>query len=203
VRRVLEAELKNGVLRLAVQRMGQVRPSKLEICRDRDRRTPSAKKAARSLYQQRLQRVLERMYPGFALTRLSNAMDLEHSFGPIYVRGLLRKGRSAFAVFGVNHQETQASIDAALTFAILWLDTCRHSQDGKVLIEGLKLVNLVRRIGEVRHPEAPAIIRCFACIPSAGWSRWLSKTWPPLMNGWIPRGVFPSPCLPGLRSRHD
>ena len=50
VRRVLEAEIKNDVLRLAVQRLGQTRPSKLEICRERDRRTPSARKAARSAY---------------------------------------------------------------------------------------------------------------------------------------------------------
>jgi hypothetical protein len=139
VRRVLDAEVKNGALCLAVQRMGQSRPSKLEICRERDRRTPSAKKAVRSLYQRNLQRVLERFCVGFTLTRLSTSMDLEHSFGPIYARGLLRKGRSAFAVFGVNQEETQASIDAALTFAILWLDTCRHSRDGKLLIEGLKL----------------------------------------------------------------
>src|ERR1039458_5645830 len=37
VRRVLDAEIKNGTLRLAVQRLGQARPSKLEICRERDR----------------------------------------------------------------------------------------------------------------------------------------------------------------------
>ena len=45
VRRVLDAEVKNGTLRLAVQRLGQARPTKLEICRERDRRTPTAKKA--------------------------------------------------------------------------------------------------------------------------------------------------------------
>jgi 3-oxoacyl-[acyl-carrier-protein] synthase III len=35
VRRVLDAEVKNGTLRLAVQRLGQSRPTKLEICRER------------------------------------------------------------------------------------------------------------------------------------------------------------------------
>jgi hypothetical protein len=39
VRRVLDAEVKNGTLRLAVQRLGQARPAKLEICRERDRRS--------------------------------------------------------------------------------------------------------------------------------------------------------------------
>ena len=139
VRRVVEAETKGSILRLAVQRLGQARPSKMEICRERDQRTPSAKRAARAAYQQKLRRVLERHYPGFTVAQLSSAMDLERSFGPIYARGLLRKGRSGFAVLGVNSQEMQASVDAALTFGILWLDACRQSQDGRLLVEGLKL----------------------------------------------------------------
>src|SRR5271155_5851995 len=56
VRRVLDAEVKNGTLRLAVQRLGQSRPTKLEICRERDRRTPSARKVARASYEQKLRR---------------------------------------------------------------------------------------------------------------------------------------------------
>ena len=139
VRRVLEAEVRNEILRLAVQRLGQTKPIKLEICRERDRRTPTAKKAARTAYQQNLQRVLERRFPGFTVGRLTTAVDLERSFGPIYARGLMRQGQSAFAVLGVNGQETQASIDAALTFGILWLDTCRQAQAGKTAVEGLKL----------------------------------------------------------------
>jgi len=139
VRRVVEAEVKNDVLRLAVQKLGQARPSKLEICRERDRRTPSARKAARSAYQQKLRRVLGQQFPGFKVVQLSSAMDLERSFGPIYARGLLRQGQAAYAVLGVNQQETQASIDAALTFAILWMNACREAQDGKVIVEGLKL----------------------------------------------------------------
>src|SRR3984957_21138493 len=43
VRRVLDAEVKNGTLTLALQRLGQSRPTRLEICRERDRRSPSAK----------------------------------------------------------------------------------------------------------------------------------------------------------------
>lgn len=42
VRRVLDVEAKREVLQLAVQRLGQTHPSKLEICRQRDRRTPTA-----------------------------------------------------------------------------------------------------------------------------------------------------------------
>jgi hypothetical protein len=139
VRRVLEAEVKNGTLRLAVQRLGQARPSKLEICRERDRRTPTARRAARAAYEQKLRRTLERHFPEFKITRLTTSVELEKSFGPIYTRGVMRQGRSAFAVLGVNAQETQSSIDAALTFGILWLDVCRQAQAANVLVEGLKM----------------------------------------------------------------
>jgi hypothetical protein len=140
VRRVLDAELKNGMLRLAVQRLGQARPTQLEICRERDRRSPSAKKACRVAYEARLRRAIERHFPGFAIVRLTNGVDLEKSFGPIYTRGLIRRGQSAFAVLGVNAKETQESIDAALTFGILWLEACRNN------------THLSRKRGEMGHP---------------------------------------------------
>ena len=136
VRRVVDAEIRNGNLRRLVQKLGQARPSKLEICRGR---TPTARRAVRSSYQAHLRRALERHFPDFTVAKLSNAVDLEKSFGPIYARGILRRGRSAFAVLGVNQYETQASIDAAVTFGILWLDACRQQLDQRVLVEGLKL----------------------------------------------------------------
>ena len=139
VRRVMDAEVRNGNLRLMVQKLGQARPSKLEICRGRDHRTPTARRTARAAYQAHLRRVLERHFPDFTVAKLSNAIDLEKSFGPIYTRGILRRGRSAFVVLGVNQYETQASIDAALTFGILWLDACRHQLDQRIVVEGLKL----------------------------------------------------------------
>ena len=139
VRRVLDVEVKNEVLRLTVQRLGQTRPGKLEICRQRDRRTPTAVRAARLAYQRALQGTLERRFSAYDASRLTTSADLEHSFGPIYARGLLRRGQSGFAVLGVNPQETQSSIDAALTFGILWLDLCRVVQAGKMVVEGLKL----------------------------------------------------------------
>ena len=140
VRRVLAAEMKNGALRLQVLRFGQARPSHLEICPDRDGRTPSARKAARSAYEEKLQHALEITLPGFKIPRLTSAMDLEQSFGPVYARGLLRRGQSGFAVVGVNAQETQASVDGALTCGILWLDVCRLSDAAaRLQVEGLKL----------------------------------------------------------------
>ncbi|HVG92189.1 MAG TPA: hypothetical protein VNB54_11930 [Alphaproteobacteria bacterium] len=141
VRNVVDAESKNGILTLTVRRFAQARPVKLEICRDRDRRTPTAQKAARRRYAHLLERVLRRDAPGWALdkARLSTSMDLERSFSPVYARGLLRKGRGAFAVMGVNQQETQAAIDASLTFGLLWLQACREREAGRTVVEGLRL----------------------------------------------------------------
>jgi hypothetical protein len=139
VRRVLEAEVKNGTLRLAVQRLGQARPSKLEICRERDRRSPTARRIARAAYEQELRRILDRHFSDFRVIRLTSGVDLEKSFGPVYARGLIRRGRSAFAVLGVNAQESQSSVDAALTFGILWLEVCRKAQPANVMVEGLKM----------------------------------------------------------------
>ena len=139
VRRVLEAEVKHDVLGLQVQRFGQSKPAKMEICRERDRRTPTARKAARAAYQRRLVRMLERGFPDLRVDGLTSATDLKRSFGPIYCRGMLRRGRSAFAVLGVNAQEMQPSIDASLTFGLLWLDHLRQREAVRAVVEGLKL----------------------------------------------------------------
>ena len=139
VRRVLDVEAKGETLQITVLRMGQARPTKLEICRQRDRRTASAKRKAPMLYQRVLERALKKTFPELALAQLSTSMDLEKSFGPVYARGLLKRGQSAFAVLGVNDQELQSSIDGALTFGILWLESCRISHAGKAVVEGLKL----------------------------------------------------------------
>jgi hypothetical protein len=141
VREVIDLETKNGLLALSVRRFAQARPVKLEICRDRDRRAPSVQKAARNRYARLLERVLRRQMPDWQLdkARLSTTMDLEQSFSPVYARGLVRKGRSAFAVLGVNQQETQTAVDAALTFGLLWLQACREREAGHCVVEGLRL----------------------------------------------------------------
>ena len=161
VRQVMDVESKNGLLVLSVQRFGQSRPHKLEICRDRDRRTPTAKNAARSRYARTLERVLRRQFPDWKLERLVTSMDLERSFSPVYARGLMRKGRSAFAVIGVNRQETQGSVDAMLTFGLLWLEACREREAGRTLVEGLKLyvpsrssATLLIRMAHLDHEAA-------------------------------------------------
>ena len=140
VRRVLDAEMKGGTLRLQVQRMGQNRPTRLDICRDRDQRSTMARRAARSAYETRLRRALEKNFPGWTVARLTTGMDLERSFGPAYLRGWMRQGQRALAIVGVNDQETQATVDGALTCGILWLEQCRLAQVERHVVEGLVLV---------------------------------------------------------------
>src|SRR5258708_9063729 len=140
VRRVLDAEVKATMLRLQVQRMGQNRPTRLDFCRDRDRRSPAARRAARGAYAPRLRRALERNFPGWTAARLTTSMDLERSFGPAYLRGLRRQGSHALAIVGVNDQETQSTVDGALTCGILWLEACRLAQRERRVVEGLTMV---------------------------------------------------------------
>jgi hypothetical protein len=139
VREITDSECRNGVLRLAVRKFAQSRTHQLQICRERDQRTPAARKTARNHYARMLERVLEREFPDWKASKLSTSMDLERSFSPVYARGLLRKGRSGLAVFGVNQQENQAAIDAALTFALLWLQDCRLREAGRSTVEGVRL----------------------------------------------------------------
>jgi len=67
-------------------------------------------------------------------------MDLEHSFGPAYVRGHLLKGTAAEAVIGVGESESASMIDGVLTLGILWLDHCRRHGDGRRHFGGLKVI---------------------------------------------------------------
>ena len=139
VRRVLDLETKGETLRLIVQKFGQGRPTRLDIHRERDPRSASAKRITRASYQRVLERVLKKHFADWTVLQLNTAMDLERSFGPIYARGLVKRGLSAFAVLGVNRQELQSSIDGAITFGILWLESCRSAHAGKLAVEGLRL----------------------------------------------------------------
>ncbi len=139
VRRVLDAEVKPRILRLSVLRFGKSQPEILEICADREQRSATALRAMRARYKQVFERVLLREFHGYKLESVSNRADLEHSCSPVYTRGLLRQGQSAFAVLGVSSDETQASIDAALTFGILWMNQQREQLAGRSHVVGLKL----------------------------------------------------------------
>jgi hypothetical protein len=140
VRTVVEVQERAACLRLMTRRMGATRPQALELVPTSDRRTPTARDAARRAYQRILERALERSFPGAKVDGLRSAMDLEHSFGPAYVRGRLVRGTAADAVIGVGEQESGALVDGVLTLGILWLDYCRAKGDGRRHFGGLKVI---------------------------------------------------------------
>lgn len=154
VRRVLDCEGRDTMLRLQVLRFGKSQPNELEIHAGREAHSNGKRRRERALYKALLERVLRREYPGFRLDRLSSSPDLEHSVSPVYTRGLLRAGQTHFAVLGAGADETQASVDAALTFGILWMDLLRQQFAGRAQVEGLKLFLPAGRSEVVRQRAA-------------------------------------------------
>jgi hypothetical protein len=125
-RTVLAVQPRSGCLRLATRRMGASQPVTLELIPTSERRTPTTRDTARRQYMRLLERVLQRAFPDWTVDSLRAATDLEHSFGPAYVRGHLLRGMTAEAVIGVGSDESPAMIDGVLTLGLLWLDYCRE-----------------------------------------------------------------------------
>ena len=140
VRTVTNLDARKNVLRIETRRFGQSKPQTLQLMPDRDTRTPATREAMRKKYLRLLERVVTRAFPDFTLDNLGNAVDLEHSFGPAYARGTLVRGPKAWALIAVNGEETQATIDGALTLGILWLAYCREHSGGRRIFEGLKVI---------------------------------------------------------------
>lgn len=146
VRTVISAQHRAGSLRLMTRRMGAPKPTSLELVPNKDRRTPTSRDTARRQYQRMVERVLARRFPEAKVEGLTSATDLEHSFGPAYVRGHLArggKGAHAEAVIAVGSEESPAMIDGILTLGLLWLDHCReHSVNRRPSrhYEGLKVI---------------------------------------------------------------
>jgi len=140
VRTVVEVRERAQCLLLMTRRMGAAKPQALELVPTSDRRTPTAREAARRNYQRLLERALTRSFIGSKVDGMRSAMDLEHSFGPAYVRGRLLRGTAADAVIGVSEAESAATVDGVLTLGILWLDHCRQKGDGRRHFGGLKVI---------------------------------------------------------------
>ncbi len=140
VRTVTGVQVRKDSLRLEVRRFGQSKPQQLHVLADRDTRTPTTRTVARSRYLKLLEHVLPRRFGDWKLDGLRSAADLEHSFGPAYARGMLARGQSAWALIGVNEEETYSTLDGILTLGLLWLDYCRERAGSRRVVEGLKVI---------------------------------------------------------------
>jgi hypothetical protein len=126
VRSVVGLRHRANSLRLMTRKMGLAKPVAMELVASRDWRTPTARETARRQYMRMVERVLQRGFPGWFAEGMRVAADLEHSFGPAYVRGELVRGPAADAVIAVSGEESAAMIDGVLTMGILWLEHCRE-----------------------------------------------------------------------------
>lgn len=140
VRTVVDVQQRKESLRIAVRRLGTGRAQSLHLVPDRDLRTPATRTLARNRYLRLIERVSTRSFNDYQIEGLRTTMDLENSFGPAYARGMLRRGQQLWAVLGVNAEETQVTIDAALTAGILWFSHCCEHCGGKRLCTGLKVI---------------------------------------------------------------
>ena len=138
VRRVLSVEESKNELTLTIQRFGQAKPNTLHLMPAGERSAPGTRASDRAAYRALLKRVLSREFPDYKCDRITSAIDLEHSLGPVYARGSLHRGNSAIAVVGVGSGESQTAIDNSLTTGLLWLSSVREHM--RQWAEGLLLV---------------------------------------------------------------
>jgi hypothetical protein len=140
VRTVAALHPRKDSLKIEVRRFGQSRPQCLHLIANRNVRIASSRAATRTRYVRLLERLLPRRFEPWRLESLTAALDLEHSFGPAYARGLMTRGQRAWAVLGVSGDELPATVDGALALGILWLDLCRKRAGPRRLVEGLRLI---------------------------------------------------------------
>ncbi len=140
VRQIVSVTERAETLRLDTQRFGHAQSKLLELVASRERRTPTTRETARQRYVRTLERALGRDFGDWSCDGFRTAMDLERSFGPAYARGSLLRGNAAWAVIGVNEQESASTVDGILTLGILWLHHCREHAGGRRLYQGLKVI---------------------------------------------------------------
>ena len=140
VRTVVGVSARKETLNVLVRRFGRTEPQTLQFVPDRDTRTPTTRSTMRSRFLRSLEVVLAREWSEWKLVSMRAAMDLEHSFGPAYARGLLTRGQSAWAVIAVSGSEMPATVDGILTLGILWLHRCREQHADRRFVQGLRVI---------------------------------------------------------------
>lgn len=135
VSRVVESA--DDRIRIEVERFGSKGPGRLEITR---REIPRPHyRIERENFAERFALLLRQQFPDETVESITVAPDLEHSLSGSYARGWMRCGQQAWAFLGAGPSETTATIDAALTFGLVWLDWLRTRAVAPVMA-GLRLV---------------------------------------------------------------
>ena len=135
-------------LALAVECFGRAKPDRLEFLRiDFER---SERDLSREGFAQTIRRLCEHEFPDETLDSITTAPDLEHSLSGHYVRGVLRRGREAWAMLAVPEQESGEDPARCLTFALLWLDHLRQGSSRKNIV-GVRILLPANAVAPVAH----------------------------------------------------
>jgi hypothetical protein len=119
-RRILSATNAGiGTLDCVIHRFGGA-PGKLTFLDAAKPQTAHRKlSGARQNFGEQFRRMLQRQFPGWVISSLSAAMDLQRSFSPLFPRARMVKGSNTMAAMACPDA---ANEHAFLTFALLWLD---------------------------------------------------------------------------------
>lgn len=123
-------------LALEVQRFGRKQPARLEFVRRDSARAPA--RLTREKFRARFAQFLREQFPDDELESVTTAPDLEHSLSGSFTRGVMHRGGQQWAVLGAPPGELPATLDGALTFALIWMDVLRQ-RAGRRVLAGLKL----------------------------------------------------------------
>ena len=140
VRRICSASRRGKTLRLMAQRFGQTAPQPMELAAGSVDHAIGDRGESRQRFLRVVERVVAREFPEWRVEGLRAAMDLEHSFGPAYIRGLMIKGQQAWALIAADQNETPATLEGILTLGILWMVQCREQSGGRLLVQGLRMI---------------------------------------------------------------
>ena len=135
-------------LALAVERFGRSRPDRLEFVRVPVER--SARDQSREEFCQWIDALCTTQFPDEVAEGFSIHRDLEHSLSGNYARGVLKAGKTTWAVLAAPEKETGGNTSRCLTFALLWLDRLR-SLNGRGPIAGLRLLLPKESVPAIAH----------------------------------------------------
>jgi len=148
-RRVLAiTDQSEGRLALAVERFGRARPDRLEFVRVAVER--SLRDQSREEFCHWFAALCALRFPDDTAESFSVYPDLEHSLSGNYARGVLKTGKSSWAVIAAPEYESAPSASRFITFALLWLERLCSSVHRKPMA-GLRLFLPKESVPAVAH----------------------------------------------------
>lgn len=122
-----------GRLALSVERFGKKAGILILLDQEAPRGVETARRLSRLTFRERFRRAVARRFPGWRVAELTMETDLAHTLTSNFPRALVRKGATAWAAIGAEHEA-----DAVLTHGLIWLDYLR-ARERRHFIEGLLL----------------------------------------------------------------